>query len=52
LAQRIADLKKEGNFKLNGTEYFINDEYVTRDGKSFSEYWLEPVPEKQLELQF
>ncbi len=51
LAQRIADLKAKCSvIHLNGKKYHIMDELVTRDGKTFSEYWLEPVVVKELEL--
>jgi hypothetical protein len=58
LAQRIADLRIRINDKkpllLNGVKYFIDDKLVTRDNKTFSEYWLEPVPVevKGFELEF
>lgn len=46
LAQRIQDLRHDAKIKpitLNGIEYYIDDELVTVKGKTFSEYWLEPV---------
>ena len=46
ICQRIPDLRKKletNPLILNGREYFINDELVTKDGKTFSEYWIEPV---------
>ena len=56
LAQRIADLRKEITKEkpllLNGINYFIDDELVTRDGKTFSEYWLAPVPVKEPKFEF
>jgi len=51
LAQRIADLRKE-EIVENGILYKICDELVYKQGKNFSEYWLEPVEVYQEEFQF
>ena len=54
LSQLIADLRVEINEKtplvLNKTKYTSADELITRDGKNFSEYWIEPVLVKELQL--
>lgn len=57
LAVRIQDIRhklKAEPLILHGKKYFINDELVTRDGKTFSEYWIEPVKVEvnQTALQF
>ena len=52
LAQRVQDLRHDLKTKpliLNGIKYEIKDELVTKNGKTFSEYFLSPV--KVLELQ-
>lgn len=49
ICQRIPDLRKKLRKEpliINDVEYFIYDELVTRDGKSFSEYWLEPIKQE------
>ena len=60
LAQRIQDLRQDMKIKplvINGQEYFINDELVTKEiwengklvSKTFSEYWLEPIKVEELQ---
>jgi hypothetical protein len=57
LSQRIADLRVEINehtpFLLNKVKYIIKDELTTEGGKTFSRYWLEPLPVevKEFELE-
>jgi hypothetical protein len=51
ICQRIADLKKRQPFQINNRQFIIKDELVTKDGKTYSEYWLEPV-KHQMELTF
>lgn len=47
LAQRMADIKDDidhgKRIIMNGIEYEVRDELVTRNGSNFSEYWLEPI---------
>ena len=52
LAVRIQDLRHDAKVKpiiLNNITYEIADELVTKDGKTFSEYFLKPL-HKQTEL--
>jgi len=52
ICQRAKELKDDLERKpldLNGVKYYLESELVTRDGSTYSEYWLEPV--KVVELQ-
>ena len=52
LAQRIQDLRHDMKIEplfINRVEYFINDELVSKNGSTFSEYWIEPVMVPELQ---
>ncbi len=52
LAVRIQDLRHDLKIKpliINNQEYFIKDELVTKNGKTYSEYYLEKK-ESQMRL--
>ena len=54
ICQRIPDIRKKLEAHpliLNGIQYEVKDELVTRNGKTFSEYWIEPVEQEQMELK-
>ena len=53
LAVRIQDLRHDLKVKpliLNGKEYFIDDELVTENKKTFSRYFLSPLKPKEKQM--